>query len=161
MEHKATALEELAYKAIDKVNEAKDRAIIAAVQHFNAVIDQRECYICYSCNKLYIGEPSMESTTKWGDERPFCEDCVDYCETCEESFVSSMAYRHEDCKMAEEEEDMTDDDEEEKDPCGDIDITKHKDYWPEAYACRRCNTNVDGTRVFKKPRKADATDEAR
>jgi len=61
-----------------------------------------EWFVCTQCNKLVVAQrPDYLETSKWGRERPFCYDCVRYCDECDVYYCDSMAYRHERCVQAE------------------------------------------------------------
>ncbi len=47
-------------------------------------------------------------TSKWGYERPFCFECVYHCKGCDEDYVSSTSYQHDDCDQNSSEEDKKD-----------------------------------------------------
>jgi hypothetical protein len=49
------------------------------------------------------------TTSKWGDERPFCSSCINYCKPCDEQYVSETKYQHDDCKTDQDEDSGEDD----------------------------------------------------
>lgn len=63
---------------------------------------QAQWFVCDDCARLCLYDDMKRvetylATSKWGYERPFCDDCQRYCESCKESYCQEMAYEHEEC----------------------------------------------------------------
>ena len=54
--------------------------------------------MCTSCDRGIFSGGQFMQTHKWGYDRPFCRACIMYCKCCQEDYVESMEYRHEDCR---------------------------------------------------------------
>jgi hypothetical protein len=57
-------------------------------------------YSCWECGRVGQGTGDFLPTSKWGYDREFCPACIRHCDPCDADYVDSMAYRHEDCRMA-------------------------------------------------------------
>ena len=69
--------------------------------YLNKKYKTTDWFVCYSCNKLIIDEhPTYLDSSKWGEQRSFCSDCYNYCETCKETYSDQMSYRHKDCNKS-------------------------------------------------------------
>jgi len=83
--------------------ESKKRTLLqeASIEQLIKELNRREInlFVCHDCQKVNMGTPDYLATSKWGYERPFCYDCVKYCNHCEESYCSNMSYRHEECEQ--------------------------------------------------------------
>jgi len=54
--------------------------------------------MCTGCSRPIFAGAKFMPTHKWGYERPFCRACIMYCKCCQENYVESLEYRHEDCR---------------------------------------------------------------
>lgn len=85
------------------------------MNQLNVLMKDQAWYVCVGCNELMMEPPDYYPTSKWGYERPFCSDCVRYCETCDEEYVDTMAYQHEDCTTTNEDKKEHSDEDDMKD----------------------------------------------
>ena len=54
--------------------------------------------ICYGCNNsIFSDHLTCLPTSKWGNERPFCKNCRQYCERCALEYCKEMDYEHSFC----------------------------------------------------------------
>ncbi len=74
-----------------------DGALERCVAEANRLIGKKAWFVCFGCDKLCLGRGEDMETSKWGYERVFCDTCVLHCDGCDEDYVDSMAYRHDDC----------------------------------------------------------------
>jgi len=58
----------------------------------------QECFVCDGCTAIKLESPTYMETSKWGYERPFCDDCILHCHDCGEDYVYETAHQHEECK---------------------------------------------------------------
>lgn len=76
-------------------NDNYEKMIEMLNKHF---CDDYNWFVCDRCNKLTVNNtPHYLGTSKWGDDRPFCLDCIIFCKECEVYYSLNMSYRHEDC----------------------------------------------------------------
>jgi len=77
------------------------RAIREHVAALNALVPRTlNWFVCTDCSKLLLGCGRDMPTTKWGETSVFCPACIRTCTGCEEQYVESLAYQHEDCERA-------------------------------------------------------------
>jgi len=53
--------------------------------------------ICTGCDEAIFTNVRFMRTHKNGYERPFCAECIMHCKCCQEDYVESLYYQHEDC----------------------------------------------------------------
>lgn len=71
--------------------------LMAALNRINKTI--KLCvFQCCECDIISCDEATYLNVSKWGYERPFCDNCVRNCKICDEDFSPPMAYMHEDCE---------------------------------------------------------------
>jgi hypothetical protein len=76
----------------------KNATLEQLIGQVNSRVNARTRYfICDECNLLCTGGATYLDTSKWGYERPFCQQCRLYCRACKEYYAPPMSYMHEDC----------------------------------------------------------------
>lgn len=58
-----------------------------------------DMFVCDHCKKLFIDTPIYLDTSKWGYQRPFCGNCVKYCDGCHVHYSFDMEYQHDRCEI--------------------------------------------------------------
>jgi len=62
---------------------------------------QRPIDFCYGCTEEIFKADKVQylETSKWGYERPFCENCILECTDprCAQIYCTEMAWKHDDC----------------------------------------------------------------
>lgn len=53
--------------------------------------------MCTGCDTPIFAHARFMRTHKNGYERPFCQDCIKHCKCCQEDYVESLDWQHEDC----------------------------------------------------------------
>ena len=79
-------------------HKAEEDALAVAVFAANAAVGTRKWFVCADCNKLCLGQGLCRTTSKFGHEKLFCGQCIEYCVVCCAHFAPSMSYVHADCE---------------------------------------------------------------
>lgn len=84
------------------------------ILELNSRMAKNQWFVCDSCNRIKTYEADYMDTSKHGYARPFCLNCQEHCKSCDESYVSSMSYQHDDCSRSSSDNEENEDEEEEE-----------------------------------------------
>lgn len=75
-----------------------EKELMKCIATLNLAMKDQPWFICDGCNRIHIGDAFYEHTSKWGEDRPFCGKCINWCSACQKTYVDSLAYQHKECE---------------------------------------------------------------